>query len=392
MAIKFNFTPQRLKSLVVELEKRIGIATGQPIRLDIELYINGLKKYKANPINENIPILASLEKLSTHIPRMQEEQLFDVFFDCLTHSSNPTITSAILDYYFNNYSDAFTKKYLLRIIHTEVLNRKGWEFWSHHREVFFKGDVIKNIANLIIQHRIPLQDVPARLGMLQPFSIREEALSYLSNNKDLFDSYLKTLPLESVLATLKDNQLQRLHTPIWNYTLPLYGEEAKEQKTRNDTDHPLFSLAKLRLKPTKAPQWIRLSKDAKNTYQEWALGARLEAFFDEDTNNTRILFWKRHLRNIDEIKEVNHRGSVQAFSIAIGKYEFVEFRDVGAIYVYRRGSVRLPNRVTDLNELKFREKVIKPGVGVEHGEGWIPHIGEKWLDRANKLINEALRT
>lgn len=391
MVIEIKFTPQRLKSLVVELEQRIGIATGQPVRLDIELYLNSLRKYKEKPTNDNLPTITSLEKLSPLIPKLKEEQLFDTFLDCLRHSTNTRITSAILEYYFNNYSDFLAKTYLLNSVHTEVLNKKGWEIWSIHRDVFFKGDVTSNIANFIIQQRIPLQEIPDRIGMAEPYSIREDSLSYLCNNKGIFDSYLKVLPLEAILSIIRNDQLQRFHTPIWNYTLPLYGKEAKEKKIKDDTDHPLFSEAKLRLQPTKSPQWLRLNNEAKLAYQEWALGARLESFFDEDTNNTRILFWKRHIRNIEEIKEVNHRGSIEAFSIVIGRYEFIEFREVGAIYVYPKGSARIPKRVVDLNELKFRKKVVNAGMGVERGEGWIAHLGRVWPDRVNKLINEALR-
>jgi hypothetical protein len=391
MVIDINFTPQRLKSLVVELEKRIVVATGQPVRLDIGLYLDRLRKYKANPTKDNLPNIVSLEKLSALIPRMQEEQLIDAFWSCLRHATNKRITSAILDYYFNNYSDSAAKEYLFNTIHTEVVNRSGWEIWSRQRVVFFKGDVTNNIANFIIQQRIPLQDIPKRLGMPEPCSIREDSLSCLCNNKSLLESYLRVLPLQSVQAILKDDQLQRLHAPIWNYTLPLYGEEAKEQKKRDDTDHPLFSLAKLRLRPTRSPQWLRLSKEAKTAYQEWALGSRIESFFEQDSNNARILFWKRHIRNIDELKEVNHRGSIEAFSATIGKYDFIEFKDVGAIYVYPKGTINIPNRTSDLSTLKFRNEVVHAGVGVEYGEGWIPHHGHIWTQRAAKLINEALR-
>ena len=389
MVIEINFTPQRLKSLVVELEKVIGVATGQPVRLDIELFLESLKKYKDETVKANIPSLATLEKLSVMIPRLQEEDLFEAFFDCLRNTTNARITSAILFYYFNNYKDIRAKNYLLKSIHIEALSNKGWEVWSQHREIFFNGNVTENIAQYIIQQKIPLQEVAGRLGMLEPYSIREDSLSFLCGNKSLFSSYLKALPLEAILKILKDDQLQRLHTSIWDYTLPLYGPEAKEQKIKDDIDHPLFTLAKVRLQPTKSPQWIRISEPAKASYQDWAIGSRLEVFLGD---SDRIRFWKRQLSKIDGVKEVTYRGYVEAFSIVIGKYEFIEFKDIGAVYVYPKGIIRIPSRVTNLDDLKFRDKVVNAHMGVENGEGWIAHLGRVWPNRINRLINEALRT
>jgi hypothetical protein len=392
MTVEIKFTPQRLKYLVVELEKRIRVSTGKPIRLDIELYFDNLKKYKKDPLKENFPTLTTLEKLSAMIQKVKEEDLIDIFFDCLNISTTPRITAAILNYYFNEYSNSLVKNYLFHHIHLEILNTKGWKIFSRYREVFFKGDIKKNIVSFIIQQRIPFQDIPDRIGMVEPYRLREDSLSLLCEDKNLFNSYLKVLSLEHIMAILKNDQLQRLHNSIWNYSLPLYVKEAKQQKIKSDTDHPLFSIAKLRLKPTKSPQWIRLSEQARLAYQDWALGARLEAFFKQDTNNARILFWKGHLRNIEEIKEIDYRGTIGAFSIAIGKYEFVEFREVGAIYVYHKGSIRIPKSVTNLDrDLKFREKVVNAGIGVEYGEGWIAHLGKVWTGRVTKLINEALK-
>jgi len=391
MVIEINFTPHRLKSLVVELEKRIGKATGEPVRLDLEIYLNQLKKYKENPTEENMPTLISLEKLSTLIPKIKEEQLEGAFFDCLRNKTNSRITSAVLEHYFNNYQDEFAKNYLHGNIQNEILSYEGWKLWSHHRDIFFKGDVKNNIAQLIIREQIPLQSIHERLGMHNPYLIKEDSFSHLCNNKHLFDSYLKHLSLQAILSILSNGHLQRFHTAIWDYALPHYLKEAKAEKRKKSEDHALFSKAKLRLKPSRSPQWLRLSNNAKEAYKEWAFGERLEEFFDKDTDNERILFWKRYIRHMDNIKEITCRGELEAFAISIGRYEFIEFRNIGAIYAYSKGAVKIPNRVSDLSELKFRNKVVHAGTGVDRGEGWVPHQGKMWLKRANKLINEALR-
>jgi len=391
MTIEIDFTPQRLHSLVAELKRSIGTATGEPNRLDIQDAFVRLRQYQENPARDNLPTLATLEKLSLRIPMIKEEGLYDAFFDCLQHRTNETITSAILDYYFNNYSDLPSKNYLLNNIHKAALDRPGWETWSRSREVFFKGEVVENIASFVIQQHIQLQHIPERLGMPEPFAIRQDAISCLCNNDHYFTSYLSVLHLESILSILDDDTWQRSHTPLWNYTLPKFRQEAIKQRNQNDTDHPLFAKAKLHLRPITSPQWLRLNNDAKEAYQEWALGARLEAFFDQDTDNKRILFWKRYLRFIARIKEVEYQGSIGAFAILIGKYEFVEFRDIGAIYVYEKDAIKIPSRVTSLESLKHRHKVIHGRRPPHVGGGWQPHLGNVWQERVNRLIKEALR-
>jgi len=391
MSININFTPNRLKALVIDLERRIRVPTGEPIRLDIELYLNALKKYAETGLEKDVPNISSLEMLCLHIPLIQNEKLLNAFFACLSYSSSKKITSIIVEFYFNNYEDENARNYLFNNIHHDILMLPGWKVWSINREVFFKGNVVKNIADFIIKNKVSLKSIPENIGMEKPYRIREDALSFLCDDIKYFKRYLQYLDLESILSILKDEQIKRLHTAIWNNTLPFYCEEAKEMKIKNDTDHRLFSLAKLRLNPNKSPQWLRLNNEAKMAYQEWAIGARLEAFFDEDTDNERILFWKRHVRHISKIKEIEYHNEIAAFAIEIGKYEFIEFRDIGAIYVYSKGSVWIPTKVNSLDkELKFREKVINPGIGTQHGEGWVPHWGKIWAERVNRLINKAL--
>jgi hypothetical protein len=311
----------------------------------------------------------------------------------LQYSTSKIITVTILGYYFDNYDDALAKEYLYENIKKERISEDGWEVWSMNRDVFFKGDVVRNIASFIIKSQnIGLSDAPAKLGMIKTYRIRDDSLKMLCSDETMFISYLETLSLKSIMELLKNEGLQRVHSKVWDYAIPLYFEEAKEEKLRNDTDHPLFEMARRQLKPTKTPQWLRLSNKAQELYQEWALGARLEAFFQDDTDNQRILFWKRHLRYIDDIKEIEYRGDIEVFAITIKSYVFVEFKEVGAIYVYEKGVIPIPNKITNLESMKYRDKVVNAYHGSDRGEGWIAHQGQIWMNRANTLINKALKS
>lgn len=388
--MEIKFTPQRLMSLVQELDRRIKVATGQPLRLDFEIYLTALRRYKETKEELDIPPLHTLERLAMLISRLKEEELLDSFFCCLEKHTSSHITNLVIDYYFDNYTDRMAKDYLNQVIHIQELKKPGWSEWARNRDVFFQGDVVRNVALYVISEQILLSQVPERLGMPTPNRLREDAFSLLCNNDEFLGRYLAKLHLNSLIELLKDEQLQRLHAKIWNNALPLHVVEAKRQKIDYDHDHPLFALAKVKLQPTKSPQWLSLSDSARNAYQEWALGTRLESFFDKDSSNERVIFWKRHIRYIEELKEIECRGHMGAISILIGEYEFVEFLDIGAIYVYKRGKVKIPSWVRNLDALKFRTKVVNAGMGVEHGEGWIAHLGKVWPQRVNKLINVAL--
>ncbi|MEA1979845.1 MAG: hypothetical protein U9N54_02585 [candidate division Zixibacteria bacterium] len=391
MSVNIEFTPSRLKALVKHLEDTIKVATGQPVRLDIEKYINELKKYKQTGFESDIPQIASLERLCYQIPLMQKNDLLETFIKCIERLTTKSITASIVLYYFDNYEDEDAKNYLFNNIQKEVLNINGWDVWAHKKSVYFSGKVVNNLVNEIIKNKVPIDKIPNKIGLDKPYRIREDALSLLCEDKGYFTRYISSIDLGSIIDLLCDEQLKRLHTPVWNTALPKFVEEAKEIKIEEDEDHELFALAKMKLTPTKSPQWQRLSEKAKMAYQEWAIGTRLEAFFEEDTDNKRILFWKRYIRHINKIKEIEYRYEIAAFSIEIGKYEFIEFRDIGAIYVYPKGKVRIPNSVTNLDrDLKFRDKVINPGAGPEHGEGWVPHWGNVWTERVNRLIKIAL--
>lgn len=392
MTITIDFTPVRLKSLVKELELRIGKQSGEPVRLDLERVLEKLKSYQISQLEEDIPSISDLELLSKYIAKIKQLELSDTLFDCLNFRPTVDITKNILDFYFDNYKEEKACKYLYENIHKEMLNVEGWEIWSKNRSMFFQGNILKNIVIWILQNSILLTDIPNALGITNVRQLREDVIKAICENKEILSNYLGRISIEAIIALLNDDQWQSIHTSIWNHTLPLYCNEAKALKIDQDEDHPLFELAKRKLQPPNSPKWLRLNDEAKTAYKEWALGATIEAFFLEDSNNERVKFWKRYLKVIDNIKEIKVRGSVEAFCIEIGGFEFVEFRKIGAIYVYKKGSVKIPSKVRNLDkELKFRHMVVNAGVGTENGEGWIPHQGNVWLERANRLINLAIR-
>jgi hypothetical protein len=392
MALTFDFTPLRLKSLVSELEKTIGIQSGEPLRLDLEHVIGKLKMYQHSSSEEHLPTISDLELLTRFIPKLKEYGLLEALFECTNLHTSVEITKNVLDYYFDNYKEEKVCEYLYNNIHKEVLNIDGWEIWSNKRSMFFEGDVLKNIVIWILQNSILLTDIPTVLGLDNVRQLREDVIKTICHNNEVLSKYLERISTEAILDLLNDDQWQSIHTPIWNHSLPLYCDEAKTIKIDQDIDHPLFELAKRKLQPPDNPKWLSLNDEAKAAYREWSLGATIEAFFLEDKDNERVRFWKRYIKVIDNIKEIKVRNEVEAFCFEIGAFEFIEFRNIGAIYVYSKGSVKIPSRVRNLdNELKFRHLVVNAGAGIENGEGWIPHQGRVWLERANKLINIAIR-
>ena len=349
MAITFDFTPVRLKSLVSELEKRIGIQSGEPVRLDLERVIGKLKMYQHSNSEEHLPALSDLELLTRFIPKIKEYGLLETLFECTNSHTSADITRNVLDYYFDNYNEKEVCEYLYDNIHKEVLNIDGWEIWSNKRSMFFKGNALKNTVIWILQNSILLTDIPTVLGLYNVRKLREDVIKTICHNKEVLSNYLGRISKEAILDLLNDDRWQSIHTSIWNHVLPMYCEEAKALKIEYDEDHVFFELAKRKLQPPNNPKWLSINDEAKAAYREWALGATIEAFFLEDRNNERVKFWKRYIKVIDNIKEIKFRNEVEAFCFEIGAFEFIEFRKMGAIYVYKKGAVKIPSRVRNLD-------------------------------------------
>jgi hypothetical protein len=238
---------------------------------------------------------------------------------------------------------------------------------------------------------IEIPDLADHWGLELSYRLRDDFFEAWINDTTLFADYVSRLSPVVIEKLLKNDQLERFHIPIWNITLPLFLEEAKELKINHDEDHKLFSLAKLLLHPPHGIKWQRLSDAAKYAYKSWSIGTQLESVFESDRDNKRISFWKRKITDIDEVIEIQYRGETGALAMTIGKYQFVEFKDIGAIYVYQANRISIPRRVSNLAELKHKTKVIRPGFGTQNGEGWIAHQGTRWPHYADKLVKEALK-
>ena len=146
MSIKIEFEPLRLKSLVDHLESTIKVATGQPIRLDIEQHIKALRKYITTRNAGDIPALYSLESLSGMIEKLNLLELSDGFFECLEKRSSSFILQNALQYYFDNYEDEKVQSYIYKNITKYKLSDVGWNIWSREADIFFKDDVINNLV------------------------------------------------------------------------------------------------------------------------------------------------------------------------------------------------------------------------------------------------------
>jgi hypothetical protein len=391
MEIKFDFQPSRLKTFVHYLEKTIKVPTGIPKRLDREDAIKALHRYHESQSPADMPGIIQLERVSDNIGELFEIGLKETYFLCIDMHCSGKILANLITQYFNDYTDDINKSFLLAHIDHFQLLIPEWERWINLKSAFFADDPIKELFAAAAKDNIEFDRLASYWGLKLPYRIRDDAIRAFFDDTEILVTYLKGIDSSKIIKLLNNYDLQIIHTKIWDVVLPLFVSIAKEIKIENNEDHEIFSLAKIRLEPPKSAKWHKLSEKAQTAYKEWAIGSQLESIFYFDPHNHRVRFWKQYITQIDEITEIQQHDYTEAISMSIGKYLFIEFREMGAIYVYPKGSVSIPNTVSNLDHLKFRNLIVNAGVGKENGEGWIPHLGATWYKYAEKMVQRALQ-
>ena len=380
----FDFEPRHLKNCVNVIEQLIGEKTGGLLRLDLEKYFSQLEEYK----NSNfVPEKHCIEVLSSYISEIKNRELLNSYILLATEGLNKHILEKILDYYFINFEDSDLCVFLLKNINKVYPETDKLIYLNEHKESFFSPNNIEHLVNVFFDEDVHIFDIMSKMFIIDGTQLQsklyDEILSH--NLERLIENY----ELDDILQLLKHERLVVYQHHIWTYSILKYFDSAMNLKLKNE-DHKLFSEAKLQLgsiiTPTGEPsfKWMKISDDAKKMYQSWLIGHRIDKFFGG--LDDRSVFWRSQILQITNVSEVFKAGEIYGFFINIGKYVFLEFKTVGAIYIYSINDIRIEKHITNDLQVKIRNKVINSG---EDNEGRIRHQGQ-WQNKTMKFIRMAL--
>jgi|GEM_PF-3004846 len=391
--ITIDFKPLKIKHMVASWKSRAE-AIGEIVfsGIDFRNVLEKIQQASIEDIETNNVFFNTRERLilSEKLAVLEDQDLFDKISTLFAMTSDKRVHLNSMLYFMKNYSITCFNNHLKVKIPTIKLPDEKWPVWVREAETIFSNDPLTSICLEIIKSKIFFENIDQHFGLMPNSTLHADVLKKLFS-MDLINYFqlyepqrlidlIQTKKYESVMRQVIDSGIRAYHSNALNDRSHVFYHYVK----RNIGNPDEFKTKNL---------WMGISDDAKIKFREWLVSLEIDDFFRNIAgDHERLAYWKRQIKHITTAYKVVGRddNNPRCLVMKIKQYDFFEFPAKGnALYVYKTGTMNYPDKVTNANELKQRERVVSVyNSTFGQIEGRVIHIGD-WTRKVDALIRAA---